>query len=138
MFYSKRHDQQFRVINVKTQSVFNFVEKIKATDGKVLGYVVKENLAYWSERYKKWVTIKAGDKSDGATKAPDINSWCWLIHDDLCNFGVFEDGTKCNNWQASMILSDILSTEGRWFRSKTWLMATWIFGGGKARENGMF
>lgn len=138
MFYSKRHNEQFREINVKTQSVFDFVDPIKATDGKVLGYVVKENLVYWSKRYKKRITIKKGDKSDGATSAPDIDSFCWLIHDDLCNFGVFEDGTKCSNWQASKILSDIMREEGRWLRSLTWFAATWLFGGGKARENGMF
>lgn len=138
MFYSKRHNEQFREINVKTQSVFDFVDPIKATDGKVLGYVVKENLVYWSKRYKKRITIKKGDKSDGATSAPDIDSFCWLIHDDLCNFGVFEDGTKCSNWQASKILSDILREEGRWLRSFTWFTATWLFGGGKARKNGMF
>lgn len=138
MFYSSRHDEQFRIINVKTQSVFDFVNVIRATDGKKLGYEVKENLAYWSVRYRKWVTIKKGDKSDGATSAPDIDSWCWLIHDDLCNFGVFEDGTKCTNWQASKILSDILRAEGKWFRSFTWFAATWLIGGGKARDNGMF
>lgn len=138
MFYSNRHNEQFRVINVKTQSVFDFVNVIRATDGKKLGYEVNENLAYYSKRYDKWVTIKKGDKSDGATSAPDIDSWCWLIHDDLCNFGVFEDGSKCNNWQASKILSDILRAEGRWFRSVTWFIGTWLIGGGKARENGMF
>lgn len=138
MFYSNRHNEQFRIINVKTQSVFDFVNVISATDGKKLGYEVKENLAYWSVRYRKWVTIKKGDKSDGATSAPDIDSWCWLIHDDLCNFGVFEDGSKCTNWQASKILSDILRTEGKWLRSFTWFTATWLFGGGKARGNGMF
>lgn len=138
MLYSNRHDEQFRVINVKTQSVFDFVNVIRANDGKKLGYEVKKNLAYKSKRYDKWITIKKGDKSDGATSAPDIDSWCWLIHDDLCNFGVFEDGSKCTNWQASKILSDILSAEGRWFRSLTWFAATWLIGGGKARKNGMF
>jgi hypothetical protein len=138
MFYSNRHNEQFRAINVKTHSVFDFVNVIRATDGKKLGYEVKENLAYWSVRYRKWITIKKGDKSDGATSAPDIDSWCWLIHDDLCNFGVFEDGSKCTNWQASKILSDILREEGKWFRSFTWFVGTWLIGGGKARENGMF
>lgn len=138
MFYSNRHKEQFTEINPKTQSVFDFVNVIRATDGKKLGYEVKENLAYKSERYDKWITIKKGDKSDGATSAPDIDSWCWLIHDDLCNFGVFEDGTKCTNWQASKILSDVLKAEGKWFRSFTWFVGTWLIGGGKSRENGMF
>ena len=136
MFYSERHDEQFREVNVKTQSVFDFVTPIIG-DPKYK-YCVKENLVYWSKRYKKRITVKKGDKSDGATSAPDIDSFCWLIHDDLCNFGVFEDGSKCTNWQASKILSDILREEGRWLRSFTWFVGTWLIGGGKARDNGMF
>ena len=137
-FYSHRHKDQFTIIDVKSESVFDYIKKITATDGKVLGYEVLENIAYYSTRYNQWITIKKGDKSDGATSAPDINSFCWLIHDDLCNFGVFEDGTKCTNWQASMVLSDLLSEEDKYIRSKTWFVATWLFGGGKARKNGIF
>lgn len=136
MFYSKRHGEYFREINPQEESVFDFVTPI--FNNHKYKYKVKSNLAYYSKRYDKWITVKTGDKSDGATSAPDIDSWCWLVHDDLCKFGVFEDGSKCTNWQASMILSDILREEGRWFRSLTWFTATWFFGGGKARDNGMF
>ena len=76
-------------------------------------------------------------RSDGATGALDINSFSWLVHDKICYEGKFSDGSPCNNWQASQVLSDILKDEGKWFRSKTWFVATWLFGGGNARKNGM-
>lgn len=138
MFYSKRHDQDFHVVDVKKESVFDYVMPIKATDGKILGYEVRFNLAYYSKRYNKWVTIKKGDKSDGATSAPDIDSFSWLIHDDLCNFGVFEDGSKCSNLQASTILYDIQVDEGYWYRAWLWWTGTFLFGGGQARKNGLW
>lgn len=138
MFYSERHGEYFRQINPKKESVFDYVTPIKATDGKVLGYSVNENIAYWSKRYKKWVTIKKGDKSDGATNARDIDSFCWLIHDDLCNFGVFEDGSKCSNLQASTILYDIMMEEGYWYIAWAWWTGTFLIGGGEARKNGLW
>lgn len=138
LLYSPRHNEDFKIINPETESVFDYVQVIEATNGEILGYLVLENIAYHSTRYQKFITIKAGDKSDGATYAKDIDSFSWLVHDDLCNFGVFEDGSICNNWQASKILSDILKEEGRWFRARSWFIATWLVGGGKARSNGMF
>lgn len=137
-FYSKRHGMYFRIIDVKNESVFDCVTPITATDGKILGYSVNENIAYCSNRYNKWITIKAGDKSDGATSAPDIDSFSWLVHDDLCNFGVFADGSKCSNLQASTILYDIQMDEGYWYRAWLWWTGTFIFGGGKARKNGLW
>lgn len=101
-------------------------------------YYRKTAFTYYSSRYDKFVYVPKGYASDGATGARDISSLSWWVHDVLCEFGMFEDGTPCNNWQASMILSDILSAEGRWFRSKSWFIATWLFGGGLARENGMY
>ena len=101
-------------------------------------YIRKTGFTYYSWRYDKFVTVKAGFESDGATGARDINSLSWWVHDVLCDFGVFDDGTPCTNWQASMILSDILKAEGRWFRARSWFVATWLFGGGKARDNGMY
>ena len=129
---------EYSAVNPKLKSVFDYVEIISADNLDVLGYRVLENIAYYSKRYKRWIGVEAKDKSDGATCAPDIDSFCWLFHDELCNDGAFEDGTECNNWQASSVLSDILKQEGRWFRARTWFTATWIGGGGKARENGMF
>ena len=118
-------------------SVFDNIEL--KSDGKGgYSYVMKTTLKYFSPRYRRWVIAKKGDVFDGATGAIDIDSKGWIVHDVLCRDGVFEDGSKCNNWQASKVLSDILADEGRWFRSQTWLVATWLFGGGKARDNGMY
>jgi hypothetical protein len=101
-------------------------------------YYRKESLRYYSWRYDKFVTVPVGYPSDGATGARDIDSDGWWVHDKLCDTGLFDDGTKCNNWQASMILYDILKAEGYWFRARTWLISTYAMGGGKARENGMY
>tara|TARA_R110000851_G_scaffold66267_1_gene150002 strand:- start:647 stop:1012 length:366 start_codon:yes stop_codon:yes gene_type:complete len=118
-------------------SVFHHV-RIIYKDGGKLCYVVKDEQSYFSKRYGKWVTCHDGMQSDGATGALDIDSFSWLFHDKLCDTGLFDDGTKCTNWQASQIISDILKSEGYWFRSKTWLWSTFAFGGGKARDNGMY
>lgn len=117
-------------------SVFHHVRIIYTGEGK-LSYVVKDEQRYFSKRYGKSIVCPEGMQSDGATGALDIDSYSWLFHDRLCDTGTFEDGSPCTNWQASQIISDILKSEGYWFRSKTWLWATWIGGGGKARDNGM-
>ena len=89
---------------------------------------------YYSLRYSKRVSVPVGYLSDGATGAIDIYSRSWWVHDKLCDTGVWHDGTPCTNWQASTVLSDILRSEGRWFRARTWRWATFLFGGGKCRE----
>lgn len=94
-------------------------------------------IEYYSPRYDKWIIVPKGYESDGATGASDIYSYGWWVHDVLCKRGTFEDSTPCNNLQASTIIYDILKSEGRWFRARTWFIATYLFGGGKARENGM-
>ena len=99
---------------------------------------------YYSKRYDKYILLPIGMLSDGATGAMDIHSWSWWVHDKVCETGLFEDGTKCNNWQASRIIADILWSEWsikkplRGLRAVIWLPATWLFGGGKCRDNGMF
>lgn len=118
-------------------SVFHHVDIRYDGDGK-LSYVVKTEQKYYSKRYDKWVICEVGMPSDGATGALDIDSYAWLFHDKLCYTGKWADGTPCTNWQASQVISDILKAEGYWFRSKTWLWSTWAFGGGKARDNGMY
>ena len=132
------YGKKYTIVNLKKDSVFDYVEKIKADSGVVLGYRVLKNIAYYSKRYKKWITVEAKDISDGATSAPDIDSFGWIFHDEVCEEGSFDDGTKCNNWQASMILRDILDEENRYIRKHTWFISTWLFGGGEARKNGMF
>lgn len=123
--------------NLSRKSVFDLMT-IRSNGKGGFNYVMKETISYYSERYKRSVVAKAGDDFDGATGAMDIDSRSWIFHDVLCRDGCFSDGTPCNNWQASQVLSDVLKEEGRWFRQYTWLLATWLFGGGKARKNGMF
>jgi hypothetical protein len=128
----------YKLVDVYLESVWDYVEIIRANDDVVLGYYVLESIAFFSKRYNKTVVVERGDMSDGATCAPDLDSFGWLFHDELCATGLFEDGTPCNNLQASAILGDIMAKEGKWFRRNTWFIGTWLFGGGKARENGMF
>ena len=104
-------------------------------------------IEYHSERYDKWVTVPNGYLSDGSSGGVDVFSRGWFVHDWLCGSylgsgpkptgGQWDDGTPITNWQASMVLYDILKSEGRWFRARTWFAATFLFGGGKARANGM-
>ncbi len=95
-------------------------------------------IEYFSERYRKWVTVPKDYLSDGATGAFDIWSESWWVHDMLCDRGTWDDGTLVTNWQASQVLQDILVDEDRYIRSKYWFWATWLLGGGKARDNGMW
>lgn len=101
-------------------------------------YVRQHELKYYSKRYDKYVTVEKGFVSNGADVVIDIYSNSWWVHDKLCKTGLFDDGTKCNNKQCSQILSDILKSEGRWLRARYWFTFTYLFGGGKARENGMW
>ena len=101
-------------------------------------YYNPKKFTYYSYKYSRCVTVPYRFPSDGATGALDISSKGWWVHDVLCATGTFDDKTKCSNWQASMILRDILNSEGRWFRKYSWFIMTFLFGGGKCRENGMF
>lgn len=101
------------------------------------GFETTEPYRYFSPRYGRAITIPKLFYSDGATGAIDIESDAWIIHDHICRYGVWDDGAPINNWQASTVLSDILWSEGRWCRAIYWWFATWLFGGGAARENGM-
>ncbi len=101
-------------------------------------YICPKTISYYSERYSHRVRVPEGYESDGATGAIDIYSNGWWVHDKLCDTGRWENGDLCTNLQASTVLSDILKSEGRWFRARTWFAATWLFGGGEARKNGMW
>lgn len=107
-------------------------------DSEMQRYRLTKPFIYFDEEYGKYVFLPIDYASDGATRALDINSIGWFVHDWLCDYGVWADGTLCTNWQASSVLSSILKSEGRWFRARTWFAATWMFGGGKARRNGMW
>lgn len=129
---------EYKIVNLTEESIWDYVEVIRASNGETLGYKLLNNIAYYSLRYSKWIGAEVGDRSDGATYAKDLNSFGWIFHDELCNDGTFEDGSECTNWQASHVLTDIMEEEGYWFRTRSWFVATWLFGGGKARDNGMW
>lgn len=91
-------------------------------------YRLLDDLSYFSSRYNKWVVCEVGMLSDGATFAKDLpGSMSFWIHDRLCREHKFYDGTPCNAWKSSMILKDILDSEGRPIRQYTWKWATFIF-----------
>lgn len=101
-------------------------------------YSNRTQLVYVSPRYGRSLTVPKGYKSDGATGALDIWSRAWWVHDMACETGQWDDGHPMSNWDASTVLSDILLEEGRWARAVYWWWFTYLFGGGKARQNGMF
>ena len=102
------------------------------------GYKVLHQYHYHSNRYKRDIIIPKGFYSDGATDAIDINSDAWIVHDYICRYGIWYGGEKICNFQASMIVYDILKEEGHDIRKYAWFLATFLFGGGQARRNGMF
>ena len=95
-------------------------------------------IKYYSPRYDKYATVPLNYPSDGATGGIDIWSKSWWVHDLLCGRGTWDDGVKITNWEASQVLRDILISENRKIRAFWWFWATWVFGGGNARGNGMF
>jgi len=77
--------------------------------------------------------------SDGATSAPDLkHTDSWLIHDAVCRYGKWADGTLISNFVASTILATELWKDGYRKESFYWWWATYLKGGGQARKNGMF
>jgi len=91
-------------------------------------YITEHAFTYCSPRYNKSITAKKGEVLDGATGALDICSNGWVIHDIVKKYKKFDDGTECTNLQASLILYDILKSEGRWFRARSWFIATLVWG----------
>jgi hypothetical protein len=102
-----------------------------------LSYFCPYRIEYFSPRYRKTVIVPIGYESDGASgPAVDVWSEAWWIHDRLCDTGRWADGSIATNWQASTVLADILHYEGRWFRARTWWIATWLFGCKRCAKNG--
>ncbi len=143
------NDIIYTVVDIKKSRVWDYVKKTRKKGSKKSfwdkfktkkksGYIVLYNIAYFSERFGKWVGVEKGDRSDGATYAKDINSFGWLFHDELKVCKTFEDGTTCTNWQASVILGDLLALQGRWFRRYTWLSTTYVFGEVKSLFSRLF
>ncbi len=90
------------------------------------GYEVTKTVSYHSPRYHRDITAPEGMVYDGATGVPDIMSVGSLYHDVLCLRGAWDDGTPVSNWQASMVLYDIMKKEGRGGRSRFWKWGTVI------------
>lgn len=101
-------------------------------------WVCTETYRIYYKRYGKWLEIREGDMSDGASGALDIRSSAWWGHDWLCKHGTFQDGTPVTAWMAANCLRDILREEGRLLRSYYWHWATFLFGCKRTRKNGWF
>lgn len=119
----------------RADKVGRYIRTITVGDG----YEVARDYCYYSARYNRCLTIRRGFYSDGATKAFDIkNTDAWLIHDHICRYARWDDGTPIDNWTASTVLADIMRRDGYTFRAFWWWLATWLAGGGAARKNGLF
>lgn len=106
-------------------------------------YELLYKIRYYSPRYGKHVTMQKGYRSDGASGAIDLDgpvicrkladdtivmkSLSWWVHDKLCDRMMWDDGTPVSNRQASMVLRDILRSEGHWIRDYWWFLTTWIY-----------
>ena len=111
-------------------------------------YKNPKEIRYYSPRYKKWITVPMGYLSNGADYVLDLCPKSWFVHDWICgNYlgsgpkpigGEWDDGTKMTNWQLSHVFADILYEEGYWFIALGRFWMTWFFGGGAARDNGMW
>ena len=92
-------------------------------DGDVC-YMLLAPIKYYSPRYKKSSSLPAGYESDGASGAQDVCSVSWWVHDYMCDTERWADGSPCTGLQRSTVLHDILREEGRWFRARSWWLAT--------------
>lgn len=116
-----------------------------------VSYYAQHDIKWFSVRYNKGKTFKAGDCSDGATYAitrPESKSH-W-IHDAICNKPRWDDGSKITALQAAITIHDILRDEANIklhkhrpisatlskITSVYWAVFTFLFGCTKARLNG--
>ena len=126
------------------------------------GYILLEDYVYFSKRYNRSKSLFQPMWSDGATSFVDLGAdnimsrlfaWCrnrihhmkgnkqtawFFVHDAFCNDGEWDGGEKISNWDASTVAGDILWAAGYRFWSIPIWWATWLFGGGAARKNGMW
>ena len=96
-------------------------------------YILDEDIVYLSPRYNKFLTVKAGATSDGATGALDIFSMSWWVHDEICKTCKWDDGEKISALQAALVLFDILWQEKHYLRSIYWGVTTFLAGCKKCR-----
>ena len=101
------------------------------------GYETTAEYRYYSKRYNRYITIPIGFYSDGATCARDLDTDAWWVHDHICRYAKWDDGTPIDNWTASTVLADILWEDGYKWEAFYWWWGTYLGGGGAARKNGM-
>jgi len=112
-----------------------FIKTKKVGDGYI---IIAQAYTYTDPKTGREITNKVGMYSDGATWARDLkNTDAWLVHDNVCRYGRWDDGGKIGNWTASRILGDILKRDGHWLEAIYWRWGTFVLGGGAARINGM-
>jgi hypothetical protein len=107
-------------------------------------FMTLRECSYHSPRYNRWIVAHQGFFWNGADWVDDLEdegtmSSAPMYHDVLCRYAIWDDGTPVSNWQASRVLRDILSAEGRSVRKRTWFWFTFLLGGNKIkRENSWF
>lgn len=113
-------------------------------DGHVVYILDQEIVFKWKGKTK---TVPVGYPSDGASGAQDIKgSWSWWVHDHICEFPEWDDGTPITAWVAAEVLGGILKKESKTMkghrkvlrrtRSFSWRWATFAFGCKATRTNG--
>lgn len=88
---------------------------------------------YWLNR--KTISIPKYFRTDGATCAKDLVGLAWHIHDHICVYPYWDDGTPISNLQASWIYRSILIWHGKPVRSRLRFLATFLFGGSKVKRD---
>lgn len=102
------------------------------------GYEIRGAPTYYSPRYNRSLTFPDPFYSDGATWARDLpHTDAWAVHDLICRYGVWDDGTRIDNWTAATVLADLLWRDGHKAEAFFWWWGSYLFGGGAARKNGM-
>ena len=99
-------------------------------------YRLLERLVYHDPVTGKKKTVPEGRISDGATGAIDVHGGGWWVHDEICEYPSWDDGTPITAWEAARVLSDIQKSQGNRIRSVTWRWATFLFGCKGSRRNG--
>lgn len=93
-----------------------------------VGYESIGEFTYYSKRFNKSITIPDKFYSDGASGVIDIDSTSWWVHDYLIRYRTWSDGSRLSNLEASMVLYDILKSEGYYVRAPIWFVGTLIYG----------
>lgn len=100
-------------------------EHVKFVNGR---YVVHKEYKWASRIFKKTVICEYDFESDGATYAPDIDSYYWLVHDKLKKTRKWYDGKHCPNWKASVCAAEILYNEKRHLWVAPVFLGTLVYG----------